>query len=903
MSHEYELGLEVGEQPLVCFVSSVMRPEIQWARDATVSTLRDIPWVSPWAFEKVPPSSTSADETYLSKIHQADFVIWLVGEDITGPVKDEINEALAREKRILMILLPAKHWNKDTKCMIEKVAERVKYGYASDADSLHTLIVQTFGDEFVRSIRGKPDLTRKATLDQAIRKSRERMIVRWLAVGLKRNEAVSIADDLALSEVPPIVFPSDEKPMRIVIGNVGAGKSVIAERVFQRAVLDSLEDVNSPIPIFLHARHCLGSLGQNVVSASNNLGDPGVQGAFVIIDGLDEVPQSQAIDIVQEAKVLVASLPNKNRILVTSRPSTVVNSHPDGILLPRLSENETVSLIQKVLGRPPGRWSAQLNETLTLPLFAILYAIELREHSINTVPEGNLLNVLVEKAIERDGDAIALGFDLLQKLAILSIEANGSPIPVAELGTYVDRNSVVKSHIVVESQEEIGFGLPIFTQWFAAQSLMSGEPLLDSLISDPQRLDRWRYAIAIAISSGSREFVNVFLDKLAREDPGFTADVLGEALRPWGNDSSVIQRNWVDIGKEIRGGFESWTSGIAPLDKVILPQIFPSGLYAIAIDVADGWVYWGWHDRSEQDAEVVTFPEDVSFVQSRLGWKMSRSVRWNDAPGRAWLFSQAVLRDELKSLIELKALPTDDPGLLKEAVWLYSFKSNEWIVGSGQVALEPILEELRTFPANLHMRCYDRSVQAGLVRDFIQGQLNSGVELLGPLWPERDRTSGGNHIWNLYSEARQVERIEAVLTAAINAYEAVVKSCFPRLGQRMTTMAILPARLVGEYQPGVEDPYRPPGLHWHWEPLPMTDKSTVEISIAETANDDMSWERIQSLMGENRRRVAKFRPASVTWLGVPLTSMNASVFFQQAPLGDIVYGWLKNDLRRINWYL
>ncbi len=901
MNQESELEVEAGEQPLVCFVSSVMRPEIQWARDATVNALRENQWVS-WAFEYTPASSSSPDRSYLTKVHQADFVIWLVGADTTTPVIDEINEALARERKILMILLPAKLRSGDTDNMIKKVESRVKYGHAHDAASLRTLIVLTFGDEVVRAIRGKPDLTRKAALDQAIRASRERMIVRWVAAGLSQVEAIDICEDLTLSEVPPIVIPSAVYPMRIVIGNVGAGKSIIAERVFQRAARYALENVNAPIPIFLHSRNCQGSLEQNVVSAASTSGNPRVQGAFVVIDGLDEVSRSQARNIVEEAKVLAASLPNQSCILMTSRPSDVVNGGPNSILLPRLSENETVALMQKVLGRPPGRWPAHLNEILTLPLFAILYAMELREQSINTLPEGNLLKVLVEKAIDRDRDAIALGFDLLQKLAVRSMEANGSPIPVGELGTFVDRNSVVKSHIVVESQDEIGFGLPIFTQWFAAQSLMSGRPLLDSLISDPQRLDRWRSAIAIAISSGSREFVNMFLGQLAREDPGFTADILGEALRPWASDSSAIQRNWADIGKEIRGGFESWTNGIAPLDELILPQIFPSDLYAVAIDVADGWVNWGWHDRSEQDADVVPFPEDVTFVQSRPGWKMSRSVRWNDAPGRAWLFSQAVLRDELKSLIERKALPTDDPGLLKEAVWLYSFKSNEWIVDSGQVVLEPILEELRTFPANQLLRCYDRYAQAGLIRDFIQGQLNSGVEFLGPLWPRPDQTASGNHIWGEYSEVRQVERTEAVLAAAINAYESVVRTWFPRLGLRMTTMAILPARLVGEYQSGVEDPYRTPGLQWHWEPLPLTEKSTVEISIARTSNDDISWERIQSLLGENQRIVAKFRPGFATWLGVPLTSLNASIFFHQAPVGEIVYDWLKNDLRRINWY-
>jgi hypothetical protein len=55
-----------GERPLLAFVSSVMRPELQWARDATVEALTKNPTLVPWAFEYTPASSESADASYLS---------------------------------------------------------------------------------------------------------------------------------------------------------------------------------------------------------------------------------------------------------------------------------------------------------------------------------------------------------------------------------------------------------------------------------------------------------------------------------------------------------------------------------------------------------------------------------------------------------------------------------------------------------------------------------------------------------------------------------------------------------------------------------------------------------------------------------------------------------------------
>ena len=56
-----------GERPLLAFVSSVMRPEVQWARDAAVEALTKNPTLVPWAFEYTPASSGAADVSYLAK--------------------------------------------------------------------------------------------------------------------------------------------------------------------------------------------------------------------------------------------------------------------------------------------------------------------------------------------------------------------------------------------------------------------------------------------------------------------------------------------------------------------------------------------------------------------------------------------------------------------------------------------------------------------------------------------------------------------------------------------------------------------------------------------------------------------------------------------------------------------
>lgn len=115
-----------GERPLLAFVSSVMQPEIQWARDAAVEALTKNPTLIAWAFEYTPASSEAADASYLSKVREADVVVWLVGAITTPPVRDEIAEALAADKRISAITLPADERDELTTQLLQDVRGRAK---------------------------------------------------------------------------------------------------------------------------------------------------------------------------------------------------------------------------------------------------------------------------------------------------------------------------------------------------------------------------------------------------------------------------------------------------------------------------------------------------------------------------------------------------------------------------------------------------------------------------------------------------------------------------------------------------------------------------------------------------------------------------------------------------------
>ena len=72
------ITVQPGERPIKAFVSSVMGPEFDEARNETVRALDEIPLIARWAFEFTPGGSEPVDKAYLRHVRDADFVVWLV---------------------------------------------------------------------------------------------------------------------------------------------------------------------------------------------------------------------------------------------------------------------------------------------------------------------------------------------------------------------------------------------------------------------------------------------------------------------------------------------------------------------------------------------------------------------------------------------------------------------------------------------------------------------------------------------------------------------------------------------------------------------------------------------------------------------------------------------------------
>jgi hypothetical protein len=122
---------------------------------------------------------------------------------------------------------------------------------------------------------GGTGLDAAARLEEMQRASIARCLERWLAVGLGREQALELANDVTTGAPPENMLPSDAEPVVVWLGVMGSGKSIAVERAHQSDLDAFAADAERPIPVFLKAREALPGLSDAAVAACSEIGDRG----------------------------------------------------------------------------------------------------------------------------------------------------------------------------------------------------------------------------------------------------------------------------------------------------------------------------------------------------------------------------------------------------------------------------------------------------------------------------------------------------------------------------------------------------------------------------------------------------------------------------------------------------
>ena len=188
------------ESDLLAFISSVMREELYYARKVVVETCKATDFTRPWAFEYTPGSSEPPDQGYLRKVREADFVVWLIGEETTQPVVDEITTSVTAGRRLLAFKLPSETRCGVTRNLMSQVAGYAKWADVKDNDDLAQHVREALSDELIRAIRDPEPPNRPLKLMEMKRFSISRCKRMWTSLGVQEEMATELAEDHSVGD-------------------------------------------------------------------------------------------------------------------------------------------------------------------------------------------------------------------------------------------------------------------------------------------------------------------------------------------------------------------------------------------------------------------------------------------------------------------------------------------------------------------------------------------------------------------------------------------------------------------------------------------------------------------------------------------------------------------------------
>lgn len=883
-----------------------MNDELRLARECVESTLSAAPYLLPWAFEHTPASSQNVDESYLTKVRAADLVFWLVGSTTTDAVKREIDEAVASNRPLLVFVLPASGRDGLTQELLDSIRARVKYRELEDIADLEAEVGLAVSDEISRKFRGRPGMSRMEKLDELGRASQARCVESWEAAGVDTSLALRLSRDVRVGALSNLTTFVQSHPTSILSGDIGAGKTLAGERLHQEAIVAQFDDASAPIPVYCQAQNLTGALEQMVLSSADGLGDPHHQGASIVVDGIDEPGAGVAADLISQAKVLARTWP-ETHILLTSRPLSALDGDEAVVCMPQLSPEEALSLVGHVAatGITSGRasqWPESLRDAIQLPLFAVLLGSHLhRSGGRLPTSRGELLSSLVERAIGTVDEDMG---PLLRRVAVRSLLRGGGPVPEGEVAGLKGAPQIEDTRLVVRRDRTLVFPLIVFAQWFAAESFAAGDVAPQDLVADPAGLEAWRYPLAIFVGTYGHEAVSELFGPLVRAHAGFASQVIEDGLSQWSTAEDVLPPSALECGRHVREATDAWVTGVGSLRGLLWPLVRSNRLGAIGARVEDHHLTTCWYVGAEERPEVSELPAEMTGAVAVL--RSKKSTQWaalhSARPGKqaawAWRWSFEQVRSVIAYKLKNRALPLLDGPLADAEIWAkicslrgFSFLYNKPIaIGPVFAALPPDADVVAGARGTL--------VRTDGLTQALRARLEAGQAVLQPPFPGPDLPIKGVFAGQPWSDRELLRRTQAIFSTAIAGYEQLAGGLFASVAPWMQMAATLPVVIRGRLYPVDRTLHfpGPPTLTWWLKALPKKSESQVQITFGLRDGYQERYNPFRKAAG----RTVKLRPGSAHWLEATLHESAPEVFSLWSAQ-ELVYGWLWDDLRRINW--
>lgn len=875
-----------------------MRTDLEHrARDICFERLAASPF-KPWLFEHTPAAAESAADVYLAGVEDSDLLIWLAGANTSEAVQRELQHGLDHQKPFLVFSLPVSERDDDTGDWIARMRDAFKTKDIADLDGLGQELDAALDDFLATAVRAQ---TRGRLPDELAAlgdQLRGLAITRWLAVGVSTEKARGLAADLAVGALPQEALPSQTEPLRVLQAPVGAGKTLAAVRFMQRAMVRAHMDSTAPLPIWVEPRDG-ESLDRAVETACERAGHPPRSPVVVVVDGLDEASPGVASLILERARILAFSS-DVNRVLLTSRPTGLDVRAGEMSATPVLNVKESVALIERSFGIEISEHRlhslpSSVRAALARPLFSLLLGRRLASGQRDSFAIGDLIASLVSDAIGRSEIDELSANRSLASLAALSLERGTQAVDPRNVGTRLEVRSLLETRLVTESAEGLSFSLPILREWFGGMALQMGLVRAEDLVASPSQVERWRYAIFMALATLPFASVDTVMRTLAEAVPGFASEAM--AATAWQAEAALPPA--LELGERLYQATESLSEGLGRVGTEVGPRV-DGDLATLGVRVSSDSVAYAWA-RASTSPRVTTLPEGAFLQRRDPAWSRRRSRGGvSGDPLAIWRIARDDLGDEVEAALGQRVFFPDVPEMRAEAAWLAALE------------LQPIGEHYYgpLDPNRIHRRLDDLSGrellrirrEVLLPLQPLREVLAANPDHLSPPYatPDLERTSW---VWSGFSPETLLSRTRAVYSAAVSIYEGFVEYFFPAFAPSLLLHLLFPARLRGILRPvGTGgDLSAAPGLTYVIDPLPRGARTEIEIQLVEpdsrVGNDnEWAWGMLES----NAEAIERQRPDAPPWLTATAHSTVLEVFGAD-PATRLAENWLAEDLRRVGW--
>lgn len=767
--------------------------------------------------------------------------------------------------------------------------------------------------------------------DELERESWARCKRRWTILGVPSEEAEALARNPTVGAPGPDLRRMLAQSVVVIVAGVGSGKSLLLDRLFQRAIVRYRESNAAALPVFLEAARVENGLREAVVEHTPSLGRPDQRGAAVFLDGLDEIDKSKARRLLDDAHYLPERWPNTT-VVLAGRPIQELEDEKkreEAYELPELTEAETEAMIrkfsgdQRVLGALSHGWPSSVAEAVKRPLFATLVGLNMRnQYGPRTRSTGELLSHLVERALRTADETVELRE--LRDLAVRITDFGNSYVRAADAGTGAQVRRLRNTGLVHEEGDALRFSLQILSEWFAAQALEEGEVDATDLAADFARLERWRYPLIMAVSNFGYESVLRIFEPIVRAAPAFASQIIDAAFVRHGDTSDGRVEGVEEVTERFRRAMGAWVEGLGSLAPLFAPVRQDGSVGTLAITGFGSWKpgvgNYAWYAGPVKLPDMVSFSRikdsELCYGIPQRTYVVGRQAAW------PWHTTFKDLRGDLEKALKRNDLPTFTPMLAREAAWrtakelLFQEKnrprSEKWPVSLSEI--EELMNQFGAWDGEWIWRRPPRTslqpVLYGarhLVEEVLRLRDLGETEMLSPVpvfdlsakeAKERVGSDGAIYTWDLYSDERLLERARLVVEEALRAYAKIVEKLLPKLRPHMPIATTLPGRVVGFLDPERDGKRMGPTVRWYMEPLPLGSESTSKISLEARPEHREEYEGYASYM---RPKIAALRPGAAGWLGPMIDQLHFDQLFDLTPVTKTARYWLWEDLNYAKW--